>query len=302
MFKKKKRKKLASQDVKLAEELSSQKVKVYTNFNPYLSKGMENQVSIKTLEDIKVYHKKLDETRLLGECLKDKQVKKRHRRRVIKDVLKHWEREFKDESEEQKKLLLEKTGRLKKRRIRKIRKLPIYLTTLVAILGLLLSNQLKIMTKIPFFGKHVVKLYEILEVPRNQNILVGLTYLALFTALYILTIRTYFNQSRTVGANAEEFITKEFIKIHKRYKKQHKELKQHMFKYMKSRFYKQSYKIKRVYDPQNVLIKLEEFGNYINEKMALFSKYYFVLLLMNLILKMSVLSLTIYFGYLYVTF
>jgi hypothetical protein len=301
MFKKKKRK-ITSQDVKLAEELSSQKVKVYTNFNPYVSKGVENQVSIKTIEDIKVYHKKLDETRLLGDCLKDKQVKKRHRRRVIKDVLKHWEREFKDESEYQKNLLLEKTGKLKKRRIRKLSKLPIYLSFLVATLGVLLSNHLKMMTRIPLLGKHVVRLYDILEVTRNQNILVGLTYLALFTALYILTIRSYFNQSRTVGANAEEFINKEFLKINKRYKKQHKELKQHLFKYMKSRFYKQTYKIKRVYDPQNVLIKLEEFGNYINEKMTLFSKYYFGLLLMNLILKLSVLSLTIYFGYLYITF
>lgn len=293
MFKKK-----ANVDHNLTKQGLDNKLKVSTNFNPYIASGIDTHASVKYIEDITIYHKKIKESRLIGELSKDKNVKPRHRKRIVKDALKYWEKQFKSDAEYQKNLMLEQSRKFKKRRIKKIGKLYIYFFALITILGILVSNQISYLanTKIKFIGRFFTNMYDMIQTPEYNNIIVGLTYLALFATLYIIVLRTYLDETRKVGSNSEKFIENEFKKLYKRYKEQHKLLKKHMLKFVKRKYYKTHYKIKKIFDPQTVIKKLDQYNSYIKEKINFFQKFYYLFLFLNFVLKVSVIGLTIYLG------
>jgi hypothetical protein len=131
--------------------------------------------------------------------------------------------------------------------------------------------------------------------------LVLLTYVALFTALYLIIIKIYFNETSQVGGNADGFINDTYRTLQRKMKKQHKAIKSHLHKYRKSKFYKKHYPIKRILDPQSVFLKIEQYSHYVNEKLARFSNYYLILLLVGFLLKLTVIGWVLYIGYAYMT-
>lgn len=280
----------------LAQEAINKKLKVYTPFNPYFSK--DTQVEITTLEQVCFYHKKMGASRVLGEVVKDKKIRKGKRRKIVKDLVKYWDKDFKENIDLQKKMMLEKTSKIKSKRIKKIRFTFVYLFTLLCIISIFLSKRVSYLKKTPFIKNYVSNFYIMIETSLYYNLLIILIYLSLITVLYIILLRTYFDILRKVGSNAESFIIDEFKKINNNFTIQQKKVKRHLLKITNSHN-KKSYHIKKIFDPNLVLSKLSGYSQHVEKKIFDFRKKYHWLLLLQLLLKACTLGLAIYLGYVY---
>ncbi|QVK18812.1 hypothetical protein KHQ81_03620 [Mycoplasmatota bacterium] len=280
----------------LAQEAMKRKLKVYTPFNPYFSK--DTQVEITTLEQVYFYHKKLVNSRVLGEVVKDKKIRKGKRRRIVKDLVKYWDKDFKENIEFQKKMMLEKTTEIKSKKIKKIRFMFVYLFSLICIISIFLSKRVSYLKKTPFIKDYITNFYIMIETPLYFNLLIILIYLSLITVLYIILLRTYFDILRKVGSNAEVFINDEFKKIFDGFVTQHKKVKRHLLKTTNAHN-KKSFKIKKIFDPNVVLKKLTGYSQHVEKKIIDFRKKYHWLLFFQFLLKAGTLGLTIYLGYIY---
>ncbi len=278
----------------LAQEAISKKLKVYTKFNPYFSK--DTQVEISTLEQVFFYHKKLRGSRVLGEVLKDKAIRKGKRKRVVKDLVKFWDKEYKENIELQKKLMLDKTKKIRSKRIRHIHYFSVYLFTLITIFAILISHPLGYIDKIPYINTFFNSIYIMMEEKFYHNLLIVIIYAAIISILYIIILRTYFELSRRVGANAEAFINGEYKKINNNFFKQEKKIKHHLLKSV-NRFYKQQYQVKKIFDLNAIIVKLEEYTVHVENRIINFRKKYHWLLFIQFILKLCVYGMTFYLGY-----
>lgn len=283
----------------LTHEGLTKNAKVLVRFNPYLANNGKSKIEIKNIEQIPFYHKKIKDTRILGEFLKDKRFSRYKRKKVIKDILKFWEKEFKETTDLHKNEMLEKTNKIKKKKIRKFTKVYIKLFGFICIVAILISERLSFLNKVPIINDFLMNFYKLLDDVKYNNMLIGLIYLSLIACLYIIVIKTYFDETKKVGVNATNFINEEYMKLNKNFIKQQKELKKHLIHYMRGIFYKQQFKIKKLYDPQLVIDKLNNYGKFIENRFAQFSKHYYLLLIVSFLLKLSVLGLAGYLGYIY---
>ncbi|MDF2699391.1 MAG: hypothetical protein K0Q49_947 [Haloplasmataceae bacterium] len=263
-------------------ELSN--LKVIVNYNPYFYE--ETQISVNTVEQITFEHKKLNGTKVLGEFLKDKNVSKFNRRSILKDILKFWDKDFKAKLNSQKEDLLNRTESVKKKKVKKFDFASIYAFAFICVLGIMIQVNLFNSTKIK----------QLLYRPLYNNILIGLIYFTLIACLYMILIKSYIEAFRFVGNGSKKFIYQEFKDIKRNFNLQHKELKSHLFKYVNINSYKQPFKLKKIYDPQFVLTRLEKYRFYISDKLSQFSKNYYVILIVAFFFKLIVLGLIIILG------
>jgi len=280
----------------LAQEASNKRLKVYTEFSPYFSK--DTQVEIATLEQVYFYHKKIASSRVLGEFVNDKKIRRGIRKKVVKHLVKFWDKDFKDNIDLQKKMMLDKTAKLNSKKIKRIHFTFVYLFTLICIISIFLSKRINFLKKTPFIKNYVSKFYVMIDIPFNYNLLIVLIYLSLTTILYIVLLRTYFDVLRKVGNNAEKFIIDEFNKVHANFIVQQKKIRSHLLKSIRT-YYKKSYHIKKILDPNVVLTKLEGYSLHVEKKISDFRKKYHWLLFVQFLLKVSVLAIAIYLGYIY---
>lgn len=280
-------------------EYMANRLKVKTNYNPYLAKDQVTQAAIKTVEDIQVYHKKIRSIRLLGDILKDKSIKKRTRKRVAKDVYRLWHKEFKSEFKEERNFHIDHIKKVKRKKITYVHQITINTLGATTLLLLLISHRFSLLTHIPILGRFFRDFYRAMERPLWNNAIVGLVYLSLFTTLYYIVLKTYYNILRDVGGNAEGYIIKMFKRILNKYRVQHRILKKHLKKFAGSRFYKQPYRIKKIYDPKIVLSKLEDYRQYIDEKMNHYKRYDILLRISGYLLKFFIVLSIAYIGWAY---
>ncbi len=293
------KKKIDPNDI-LAQTAISKKLKVYTDFSPYFSK--DTQVEISTIEQVQFYHKKLYGSRVIGELVKDKNIRRGKRKRILKALVKFWDKDFKENIETQKNIMIEKTTNLRRKRVKRIGHLFSTLFSIICVLAIFFSQQKLVDNKYfvdaKFIGKYLSQFYTMLDEPLYYSLLVSLVYLSLVAVLYIICLRTYFNILRKVGTNAERFITDEFKKINTSFSQQQTKIRSHLLKSTR-RLYKKNYKIKKIFDPNTVLGKLDGYSKHVEEKVLRFRKKYHWLLFLHFLLKVSVLGLTVYIGYNY---
>lgn len=278
----------------LAQGVINKKTKVYSNFNPYYIK--ENQLEIIEIEQIIIYHKKIKQTRMLGEFLKDEKVKKRVRKKVIKDLLKYWRIDFYNKMQNEKEELLSKTKKVKK--IRRVPYIFVFLCGIIFILSLFINSKVTYLTRVSFIGKYISQLFVILDEPLYNLFFIGLTYLSLITILFIAIIKTYFIIFRNTGYNVEGYINTEFKKIEKNYQEQEIKVKKHLIKSLR-KSYKKSFNIIKTFTTTAIINKLNDYSKTMENKVEQFYKKYYKLLFVQFLLIIGVLGLTGYIGYIF---
>lgn len=278
----------------LAQGVINKKTKVYSNFNPYYIK--ENQLEIIEIEQIIIYHKKIKQTRMLGEFLKDEKVKKRVRKKVIKDLLKYWRIDFYNKMQNEKEELLSKTKKVKK--IRRVPYIFVFLCGIIFILSLFINSKVTYLTRVFFIGKYISQLFVILDEPHYNLFFIGLTYLSLITILFIAIIKTYFIIFRNTGYIVEGYINTEFKKIEKNYQEQEIKVKKHLIKSLR-KSYKKSFNIIKTFTTTAIINKLNDYSKTMENKVEQFYKKYYKLLFVQFLLIIGVLGLTGYIGYIF---
>src|SRR5690554_6440310 len=94
------------------------KVKVYLPFNPYYNKDIQMEIS--TLEQSEFYHHKLKRPYLISELIGAENLKRRHKKKIIKDILKYWDKDFKHYLEARKKEAIQNINYIKKYKFKEI--------------------------------------------------------------------------------------------------------------------------------------------------------------------------------------
>lgn len=252
--------------------LLEERVKVKSNHNPFHSAKNSVWIDVSRIEDIPVYHRRLKEVRRLIDILKDQAIKKRVRKRIAKDVLKQWNRDFKAMYKSERAFHLDRASVLKSKKVRLIDVGKMTLFASLTLFFLLISNRWSFLSKIPLLGRLFTHIYHFLDTPHWNNLVVLLTYASLFTTLYYLVIRSYYNLVRNIGSQAEGYVRKSFRKIKRKYKGQYRLLKRHLLKLASSRYYKKTLRIKQIYSPQESLEKLNHYIEYLTERLKQFEK------------------------------
>lgn len=282
----------------LARETFEKKLKVYTDFNPYFEKNFHSEID--TIEQVSFYHKKVKQTRALGDFLKDRKHSPGFKKKVIKDLLKFWEKEFREHIDFEQSKMLQKTSKVNRKKIKKIRFIFAYIAIIVSAIGMIITRKEKFLETIPFIGKYFTSLYQMIDNPLYHNLLISLVYLTIILILYKMILKTYFETLRNMGANAESYISKEFKKIKTNFQGQQKKLRTHLLKSRRKGF-KKTYKINNIFDPNVMINKLENYSKNIETRYTKFRKKYFWLLLFHFLMILGIVGITGYIGYQFVT-
>lgn len=269
---------------------------VKTNFNPYLATDPEVSVGIKVLEDITVEHSKLQSPRLLKDILQDQLMRTRTKKRICKDVLRLWEIEYKRAEGLNKTEVLETTATIKNRKIKQTSTLTLFAYILLSIVAILIAAKTPSLTEIPGFGKYIGQFYQTMSDSLINLLVILLAYTSLFTVLYILVVKTYFKETKSLGTMAEKYLNAKFSKLNHAFKKQHKALKRHLLGNIKRKKI-QTYRIKYIYSPSTFIEKVKQYHAYIDERFTHFSKLYYLLLFFSLVLRLGMIGMVAYIAY-----
>lgn len=264
-------------DKYLVQQAIRENAKVYTEFSPYFFK--DTQIGVSTIEQVVFYHRKLIQPRVLGEFVKDNKETSRKRKRIIKDLLKFWDKDFKKNMDVHKQMMLHKTPKIKRKKVKKIHYGWVYSFIVICVGTIFLSKTLN-------------------ESTVNKLLLSSLIYVSLIASLYIMILNNYFDVLIKLSQNSEKLITNEFKVINRNFSGQQKALKRHLMKSLR-KSYKQKYHIKNIFDPNMVIEKLNKYSYNVDTKVVDFQKKYHLLLLLVFLLKVIVLSLTCYLGFIY---
>lgn len=252
--------------------LIEDRVKVQTNYNPFQSRRDSVWVDVSRLEDIIVYHRRIKETRRLIDILKDQALKKRIRKRVAKDVLKHWDKEFMKIYKSERHYHFDRAAALKSKKFRSIAIKKIFLFGGLTLFFLVLSFRWAFLSNLPLLGRLFSYIYRTIDEPHWNNVLVLLTYVSLISTLYYLVLRTYYSLMRDLGAQAEGYVRKSFRKIKRRYRDQYRELKRHLLKLVRSKYYRKTFRMKQIYDSQEALRQLNDYLTYLTDRVRSFQR------------------------------
>ncbi len=261
----------------LAQQAIRENAKVYSEFSPYSDR--ETQIGVSTIEQVTFYHHKLKKQRVLGEFVKDNKETRRKRKRIIKDLLKFWEKDFKRNIDLQKQMILHNTPKIKLKKIKKIHYGWIYAFIGICVVTILLSKSL--------------------YMSNINNYLVNiLIYFSLIGGLYVMVLNNYFDVLINLGQNSEKLTENEFKVIFRKFSFQQKILKSHLMKSIRKSF-KLKYDVKSIIEPDTVIEKLNKYSYYVDAKVVEFRKKYHLLLVILFLFKVIVLLLTCYLGLIY---
>lgn len=282
----------------LMKEAFERKLKVYTDFNPYFEKNLNYEVT--TIEQVQFYHKKLKHSWVLGDFLKGRKQSAGFKKKVIKDLLKFWEKEFLEQIEYEQSRMLAKTTKINRKKIKKIRFTFVYIAVIISALGMVITRKVSFFETIPYLAKYFTSLYQMMDIPLYYNLVISIIYLTVILILYKMILKNYFETLRNMGANAESFISKEFKKIKHSFQTQQKKLRTHLLKSRRNS-YKKQYKITNLFDPNTIINKLENYSKNVETRYVKFRRTYFWLLLLHLLLIVGIIGITGYIGYQYTT-
>lgn len=259
----------------IAQEALDRNLKVYALFNPYYNK--EYQIEISYLEQIAFYHRKNKRTFLIGEFVRNIEFKPRIKKKIIKDLLKYWEKDFKKYTDVKKTEIINSVNDLKKYKIKKIEltSVSVFLTLITASLILL-------------------RLF-----PEYNNYFIILVYLALIAIMYNMFLFNYFDEVRNTKSSVRRYINDEFRKINRSFKEQQKLIKRHLYKTTK-KIKRKEFEIKKIFDVDNLISKLMKYAHVVENKVIDFKRKYLSLIFLQYIFLFSVFGLSIYITYIMV--
>lgn len=249
-------------------------VKVYIPFNPYYKKDI--QLEITFLEQIEFYHRKLNRPYLISELIGDENLTRRHKKRIIKDILKYWGKDFKQYLDARKKEAMQNINHLKKFKFKDIE------LTSVSFLSVVIGVSL-FMTRI---------------FPKYNNYYIILVYLSLIALLYNLFLYNYFNEVQTTKTSIKRYINEEFKKINRSLKQQRKMIKRHLYKAIKK--VRKTFLINKISDMDKMIDKVIHYTEIVEGKVIEFRRKYLFLIFFQYLSIISIFGFIIYIIYIMV--